>query len=114
MNKMYGAWGKLLRVDLTAKKVTTEDIPEILFKRYLGGNTLALYYLLKEQKAGIDPLSPEANLVFMTSFITGTPGPGLSRMSIVGKSPLSGGMGRLKPADGGALSLSLPDTKELS
>ena len=93
MNKMYGAWGKLLRVDLTAKKVTTEDIPEILFKRYLGGNTLALYYLLKEQKAGIDPLSPEANLVFMTSFITGTPGPGLSRMSIVGKSPLSGGYG---------------------
>ena len=93
MGIMYGASGKLLRVDLTTKKITTEDIQEILFKRYLGGNTLALYYLLKEQRAGIDPLSPEAMLVFMTSFVTGTPGPGLSRVSIAGKSPLSGGYG---------------------
>jgi aldehyde:ferredoxin oxidoreductase len=93
MGNMFEAKGKLLRVDLTNKKIITEDIPEILFKRYLGGNTLGLYYLLKEQKAGIDPLSPEAMLTFMTSFVTGTPGPGLSRMSIVGKSPLTGGYG---------------------
>jgi aldehyde:ferredoxin oxidoreductase len=93
MGTMYGASGKLLRVDLTSRKITTEDIPEILFKRYLGGNTLALYYLLKEQKAGIDPLSPEAMLIFMTSFLTGTPGPGLSRFAIVAKSPLTGGFG---------------------
>jgi aldehyde:ferredoxin oxidoreductase len=80
-------------VDLTNKKIKTEEIPELLFKRYLGGNTLGLYYLLKEQRGGIDPLSPEAMLVFMTSFLTGTPGPGLSRYSIVGKSPLTGGYG---------------------
>jgi aldehyde:ferredoxin oxidoreductase len=93
MGNMYGTTGKLLRVDLTSRKITTEEIPEIVIKRYLGGNTLALYYLLKEQKGGIDPLSPEAMLVFMTSFVTGTPGPGLSRVSIAGKSPLSGGYG---------------------
>lgn len=93
MSSLYGASGKLLRVDLTNKKITTEDIPEIFFKRYLGGNTLGLYYLLKEQQGGTDPLSPEAMLVFMTSFITGTHGPGLSRFSIIGKSPLTGGYG---------------------
>ena len=93
MGDMYGAWGKLLRVDLSTKTITTEEIPELLFKRYLGGNTLGLYYLLKEQKAGTDPLSPEAMLVFMTSFLTGSPGPGLSRFAIVAKSPLSGGFG---------------------
>ena len=93
MDRMYGASGKLLRVDLTEKKVTTEEIPPIVFKKYFGGNTLGVYYLLKEQKPGIDPFSPEAMMAFMTSFATGTPGPGLSRLCIVAKSPVTGGYG---------------------
>ncbi len=93
MEQLYGATGRLLRVNLTSGELDIEEIPEILYKRYLGGNTLGLYYLLMEQRAGIDPLSPEAKIVFMTSFVTGTPGPGLSRISIVGKSPLTGGYG---------------------
>lgn len=93
MAEMFGASGKLIRVDLTTQTITKEDIPEILFQRYLGGNTLACYYLLKEQKAGLDPFDPEAKVAFMTSFATGTPGPGLSRLCIVGKSPVTGGYG---------------------
>ncbi|MDA3958431.1 aldehyde ferredoxin oxidoreductase family protein [Oceanispirochaeta sp.] len=93
MAEVYGTTGKILRVDLSMKTFVTEEIPEILIKRYLGGNTLGLYYLLKEQIAGIDPLAPEAMMNIMASFVTGTPGPGLSRTCIVGKSPLSGGFG---------------------
>jgi aldehyde:ferredoxin oxidoreductase len=93
MSELFGATGKLLRVDLTTKSITVDTIPEKVIKAYLGGNTMGLYYLLKEQKAGIDPLSPEAMITFMASFATGTPGPGLSRLCIVAKSPVTGGYG---------------------
>ena len=93
MSDTFGFNGKILRVDLTARTVTEEEVPEKLFRRYLGGNTLGLYYLLNEQPAGVDPLSPENSLIFMLSPVTGTAGPGLSRFSVVSKSPLTGGLG---------------------
>ena len=93
MSGTFGFNGKILRVDLTNKLIEEEVVPEILFRKYLGGNTLGLYYLMNEQPAGVDPLSPENTLIFTLSPVTGTPGPGLSRFSVVSKSPLTGGLG---------------------
>ena len=64
MSETFGFNGKILRVDLTNQIIEDEVVPEILFRRYLGGNTLGLYYLLNEQPAGVDPLSPENTLIF--------------------------------------------------
>ena len=85
--------GKILRVDLERESIEVEEPNEILYSRYLGGGTLALYYLLKELKPRTDPLAPENILIFSGSVISGTPAPGLSRFSVAAKSPLTSAFG---------------------
>lgn len=85
--------GKVLRVDLTKGELKTEILPENIYRKYLGGSSLASYFLLKELKKGVDPLGPENILVFTCSVITGTPVPGASRFTVAAKSPLTGGFG---------------------
>ena len=89
----YGYRGKVLRVDLSSGKIEVETPDPIIYRRYLGGSAFGLYYLLKELKPGIDPLSPENMIVFTSSVLGGTPLPGVSRLSVLGKSPLTGGLG---------------------
>ncbi|RMF87717.1 MAG: aldehyde ferredoxin oxidoreductase [Nitrospinota bacterium] len=89
----YGFNGKILRVDLTEGKTWTEELPESIYRRYLGGGALATYYLLKELKPGVDPLGPENMLILMCSVITGMNMSGANRFSAVAKSPLTGGYG---------------------
>ena len=59
----------------------------------MGGSALALYYLLKEMPAGIDPLGPDNVLVIALSVLTGTAISGQSRMTAAAKSPLTGAIG---------------------
>src|SRR4030066_1944716 len=89
----YGYNGKILRVDLNSESIGIEEPQEILYNRYLGGGTLALYYLLKELKPKSDPLGPDNILVFAGSVISGTPATGLSRFSVAAKSPLTNAFG---------------------
>jgi aldehyde:ferredoxin oxidoreductase len=89
----YGHNGKILRVDLTSRTISEEEIPEILFRRYLGGGGLSLHYLLNELKPGVDPLGPENVLIFAASAVTGHPAAGFSRFSVAAKSPLTGAFG---------------------
>ena len=86
----YGYNGKILRVDLSKEEIAIEEHDEYFYRTYMGGATLGAYYLLKEQKAGVDPLSPENIIVFACSVVTGTPAPGFSRSAIISKSPLTG------------------------
>ena len=87
---IYGYNGKILRVDLSTENITVEENDEYFYRTYMGGATLGAYYLLKEQRAGIDPLSPENIIVFACSVVTGAPVPGFSRSAIISKSPLTG------------------------
>lgn len=89
----YGYNGKILRVDLSTQDIRVEENDEYFFRTYMGGATLGAYYLLKEQKAGVDPFSPENIIVFACSIVTGTPAPGFSKNAIVSKSPLTGAIG---------------------
>ena len=88
-----GYTGNILRVDLTEEKVSTENPDNIFYRRYIGGEGFVAYYLLKELKAGIDPLSPENKLIFATGPLTGFAIPGTGRNSVGAKSPLTGGFG---------------------
>jgi len=90
---MFGYAGKILHVDLTTGTLEIEEPPEELYRTYLGGSALGLYYLLKNTPAGADPYGPENTLAFMLSGITGAPVAGQSRCTVVGKSPLTGGVG---------------------
>ena len=89
----YGYAGKILHVDLTAGSLEIEEPPEELYRTYMGGSALGLYYLLKNTPPGADPYGPENTLAFMLSGITGAPIAGQSRATVVAKSPITGGVG---------------------
>ncbi len=63
----YGYNGTILRVDLTKATITEENLSEKVYRQYMGGSALSLYFLLKEMKPEVDPLGPENLLVFMSN-----------------------------------------------
>jgi aldehyde:ferredoxin oxidoreductase len=93
MAVLHGYAGKILHVDLTTGSLSIEEPPEDLYRTYMGGSALGLYYLLKNTPAGADPYGPENTLAFMLAGITGAPIAGQSRATVVAKSPLTGGVG---------------------
>ena len=88
-----GIMGKMLRVDLSKKEIKEETLDEKTARDFLGGYGLGARILFSRQKAGVDPLGPDAILGITTGVLTGTDAMGGSRYVMVGKSPLTGGWG---------------------
>lgn len=86
----YGWRGKLLRVDLSKGKVSTEPIDPTLAKAYIGARGWGIRYLLDEVDPGCDPLGSENKMVLACGPLTGTAAPTGARYVITTKSPLSG------------------------
>jgi len=86
--------GKILRVDLTTKKLKVEEVGEMVYRTYLGGGGLASYFLLRDMRPGVDPLGPENMLIFDSSVLSGVPIAGMTRYTVAAKSPLTGGYGQ--------------------
>ena len=80
----------LLRVDLSAGTVETEEVPEDYRNRFISGKGLGAALLLDELEPDTDPLSPENKMLFMFGPLTAF-APGTSRYAVVTKSPLTGG-----------------------
>ena len=89
----FGYHGRILRVNLSDKKIMIETPEDIFYRRYLGGAGLLAYYLLKEVPPAADPLGPENRLIFACGPLTGAPLPGSGRNAIGAHSPLTGAMG---------------------
>jgi aldehyde:ferredoxin oxidoreductase len=53
---MYGWHGRLLRIDLTSKKTSIEEIDPQVSKDFIGGRGVAIRYLYVEVDPGVDPL----------------------------------------------------------
>ncbi len=88
-----GYTGKIVHVNLTTNEITTEEPPELFYRRYLGGAGFVGYYLLKQVPKGADPLGPENVLIFAAGLTTGVPVAGGGRSHMGAKSPLTGGYG---------------------
>ncbi|MFC2029001.1 aldehyde ferredoxin oxidoreductase family protein [Chloroflexota bacterium] len=86
----YAFVGKILRVNLTSRKISAEPIREDWSRDFLGGSGLATRYLYDELPANADPLGPDNKLIFMTGVLTGTASASAGRYSVVAKSPLTG------------------------
>jgi aldehyde:ferredoxin oxidoreductase len=86
--------GKILRVNLSSKHFSTENLSENLCRNYLGGAGFIIYYLWKELQPGIDALSPDNKLIFALGPATGYAVPGASRHCTGAKSPLTGGIAK--------------------
>jgi aldehyde:ferredoxin oxidoreductase len=80
----------ILKVDLTTGRTEEYVIPEQWEKDFLGGASLAARILYEHLTPELDPLSPEAPLLFMTGPMTGTSGPTTGRFVVCGKSPATG------------------------
>ena len=73
MAELYGITGKIARIDLSREKVTVIEPDVELYKKFLGGATLGMYYLFKEGivSPDVDPFSPENMLQVMLGPING-------------------------------------------
>jgi len=90
---LYGFTGSILQVDLSSAKYWIEHKDEKFYRKYWGGRSIGLYYLLTELEPGIDPLSSHNILIFTAGFATGSQIPGFSRYTVCAKSPLTGAEG---------------------
>ena len=88
-----GYHGRILRVDLADGSFATEEPPEDRYRVYAGGGLLGTYHLVTETEPGLDAFDPRTMLVFTSSVVAGNRAPGLARFAVVGKSPLTGGIG---------------------
>lgn len=88
-----GYTGVVLRVDLTAGTVTTQEMPDAFYRMYLGGGAVGAYFLLSETGGDLDPLDPGNILTIAPSVATGCAVSGVSRCSAVAISPLTGAVG---------------------
>ena len=89
----YGSTAKVLRVNLTTRKIEVEELSEAFYRLYPGGKALAGYFMLKEIPPHTEPLSPENVLVIANGLLTGSPVSTATRYVVSARSPLTGGYG---------------------
>ncbi len=87
---MKGYHGRLLEVDLSARRMADLPLAEDFLKKYIGGATLAAALVYERMEKGRDPLAPQSPLVLATGPFTATPLPMVSRYAAGGISPLTG------------------------
>ena len=80
----------ILKIDLTTGRTEEYGIPKEWERDYLGGASLAARVLYPSLTRDLDPLSPEAPLLFMMGPLTGTSGPTTGRFVVCGKGPATG------------------------
>ena len=78
----YGYNGRILHLNLTDLTWEIETPDPKWYRTYVGGSSLAAYYLLKHITPGLDPLSDRNVLVFNCSVLTGAPLSGFSRYTV--------------------------------
>lgn len=77
----------LLTINLTTGVIGSYIIPLAWETEYLGGASLAARLLFDQLEASLEPLSPQAPLLFLTGPLTGTAGPAVGRFVICSRSP---------------------------
>jgi aldehyde:ferredoxin oxidoreductase len=85
------AWkNKILRVNLSDGSITAEPLNQEYAEKYIGARGLGTKYFVEEVDPGVDPLSPENKIIFMTGPLTGTFAGSAGRYNVVTKGPLNG------------------------
>jgi len=87
-----GYFGQALVVDVegVSASATPLALDEQVLRAYLGGVGLGTWLLHRLAPAGVDPLAPEAPLLFVFSPLVGTPLTTSAKFAVVAKSPLTG------------------------
>jgi aldehyde:ferredoxin oxidoreductase len=85
----FGYHGSYLRIDVS--RGTGEYVPldDAVLRQFIGGSGLGTRLLLDEGAAHVDPLAPEAPLIFAFSPLVGSPLTTSAKFAVVSKSPLT-------------------------
>src|SRR6266496_5299716 len=86
---MFAYHARYFRVDLGGGSCTWPPLAEDVLRRFLGGVGLATWLMHREAPPGVDPLAPEAPLIFSLSPLVGTPLTTSAKFAVVAKSPLT-------------------------
>ncbi|HXP85543.1 MAG TPA: aldehyde ferredoxin oxidoreductase family protein [Bryobacteraceae bacterium] len=85
----FGYHGCYLRIDVSSGTSERMPLPDAVLRQFIGGSGLGVKLLLDEGAAHVDPLAPEAPLVFAFSPLVGSPLTTSAKFAVVGKSPLT-------------------------
>jgi aldehyde:ferredoxin oxidoreductase len=85
----FGYHGSYLRIDVSTGAFEYVPLAEAVLRQYIGGSGLGVKLLLDEGAAQVDPLAPEAPLVFAFSPLVGSPLTTSAKFAVVSKSPLT-------------------------
>jgi aldehyde:ferredoxin oxidoreductase len=85
-----GYFGRALIVDLDTGTSVVKPLPESVLRAYIGGAGLGTWLMHECSPAGVEPLSPQAPLMFVFSPLVGTPLTTSAKFAVVAKSPLTG------------------------
>ncbi len=88
-----GYMGKILWVDLSDGSFKEVELPDEIYRQYIGGYGLATKLIYENMPAKSDPLGPDAIVGFFPGLLTGSVGPLTGRFMVAGKSPLTGTWG---------------------
>ena len=81
---------KIIRVNMNKLETSYEDLPEKY--QFTGGRGLTSAIVADEVPPTCHPLGPNNKLVLAPGIVTGTSAPSSGRISVGGKSPLTGGI----------------------
>jgi aldehyde:ferredoxin oxidoreductase len=81
---------EILRIDMAEEKFSREPVPESWEK--LGGRALSAHILVDEVPPACEPLGPDNKIIFAPGLLVGHRLSSCDRISIGGKSPLTGGV----------------------
>jgi aldehyde:ferredoxin oxidoreductase len=89
MSPPPGYHGRCLKIDLTTGTSECIDLPVEVLKQFIGGTGLGTWLLLEHCPDGVDPLAPEAPLLFVFSPLVGSPLTTSAKFAVLAKSPLT-------------------------
>jgi len=90
--RTHGYAGKILRVNLSTGKISTEPTMKYA-KRFIGGEGINQWILFNDVFPGIWPLDPANEIIIGTGVLTGTAVPTAGRFYVASKNVLTGGVG---------------------
>lgn len=88
-----GYVGKMLRVDLSAGKVSVEELESSFIEKWVGGVGFGAKYLYDEVPPGVGWSDPENRLIWATGPLSGSGVYGAATFNIVTKGPMTNGAG---------------------
>jgi aldehyde:ferredoxin oxidoreductase len=87
--KPGGYLGKMLRVDLSARKITMEELGQSFIEKWVGGVGFGARYLYEEVPPGVEWSDPKNRLIWTSGPLAGSGVSGAGTFNVASKGPMT-------------------------